>query len=39
MVAVRQVEANGIGEVEVDLIDEAVAFPQLAQGLFFFVLG
>lgn len=30
MVTVRQVEANGIGEVEVDLVDEAMPFPQLA---------
>lgn len=39
MVAVRQVEANGIGEVEVDLVDEAMSFPQLAQGLLFLVLS
>lgn len=39
MVAVRQVEANGIGEVEVDLVDEAVPFPQLAQHLLFLVLS
>lgn len=31
MVANSQVEANGTGELEVDLIDEAVAFPELAQ--------
>lgn len=39
VVAVRQVEANGIGEVEVDLLDEAMPFPQLAQGLLLLVLS
>lgn len=39
MVAIRQVEANGIGEVEVDLVDETMPFPQLAQNLLFLVLS
>lgn len=39
MIAVRQIEANGVGEVEVYLINEAVAFPKLAQGLLFLVLS
>lgn len=30
MVANSQIEANGTGELEVDLVDEAVAFPELA---------
>lgn len=39
MVASGQVEANGTGELEVDLVDEAVAFPELAQYPLFLVLS
>lgn len=38
MVAVRQIEANSVSEVEVYLIYETVPFPELAQGLLFLVL-
>lgn len=38
MVAIGQVEAHGIGEVEVNLVDVPMPFPKLAQSLLFFVL-
>lgn len=38
MIAVGQVEANSVREVEVDLVYETMPFPELAQVLLFLVL-
>lgn len=38
MIAIGQVKAYGIGEVEINLVDVPMPFPELAQSLLFFVL-
>lgn len=38
MVAVGEVKTNGVGKVKVDLVDEAVSFPELTQHLLLLIL-
>lgn len=38
MVAIGEVETHSIREVEVDLVHESVAFPELAENFFLLVL-
>lgn len=38
MVAVCEVEAHGVGEVKIDLVNQSMPFPKLAQHFFFFIL-